>query len=544
MAAHTELFELVASLTPQEKRYFRLTSELHGAKGDKNYLQLFEAIEEQVKAGKGYFEAEIKRQFKAAKWIKYLPQIKNQLKSILQETLIQFHRNTSREVEVFQYLHLQEILYNRRLYQQSQKVLAKAAQIARDFELVRLLPEINFREQMLMLELESRNLPERWEEQHQVHQLDMQRLEVFWQYYSLHHHVMTAYREKATKKAMDLEDLIPTEIPAGTGYFWAGHYAKSALAVLKLIEGKVEESHQSYQALVAHWRNRPWAKEGKMKPNESRFQMKLLANYLNIAFQADQFSEFETVRDELLKMGEMNDFSLDEEAELFQNVRFLELRFYMNTADVTQGNRLIPIIHADLERFLEKVNRARERAFFFNLGVFLFLQGRFSAIKKSENEFTGPLFSAVFWFDQLLAPPKTDVRKDLEIGAHILMGIAFLEQDGGDAERGISALESLKRQLQSDRKLDSEFQREEVEWDKEVIRRLLRIFKKMGEASSDLEQELISFIEWCQKIKMDHGTRGIQWLQPVYFWALALRKGCPILAIYQSEAQGNTGSLG
>ena len=57
MKPSAELFDLVKSLSKSEKRFFKLSSSLQT--GEKNYLQIFDAIEKQP----NYDEAALKKQF-------------------------------------------------------------------------------------------------------------------------------------------------------------------------------------------------------------------------------------------------------------------------------------------------------------------------------------------------------------------------------------------------------------------------------------------------------------------------------------------------
>ncbi len=78
------LFRLIKSLTPSEKRYFKVYAK---QKKGKHSVQLFEAIDKQ----KVYNEKAIKQKFAEARFVKHFPMVKNRLKKILLESLTEMH---------------------------------------------------------------------------------------------------------------------------------------------------------------------------------------------------------------------------------------------------------------------------------------------------------------------------------------------------------------------------------------------------------------------------------------------------------------------
>ena len=73
MKSSDDLYQLIKSLTNNEKRYFKLFASLQS--GKKNYLRLFEAMDKQ----QVYDEGKVKEPFKGEKFINHLPSEKNYL---------------------------------------------------------------------------------------------------------------------------------------------------------------------------------------------------------------------------------------------------------------------------------------------------------------------------------------------------------------------------------------------------------------------------------------------------------------------------------
>lgn len=128
MKPSTELFDLIKSLTKSEKRFFKLHSSLQS--GDKNYLRVFDAIDKQ----KEYDEDALKKQFTKETFIKHLPSEKNHLYKLILKSLRAFHAEGSVSGILKQEIKNIEILYQKALYSECNKLLHRAKRIARENE--------------------------------------------------------------------------------------------------------------------------------------------------------------------------------------------------------------------------------------------------------------------------------------------------------------------------------------------------------------------------------------------------------------------------
>jgi hypothetical protein len=128
MKPSTELHDLIRSLTKSEKRFFKLHSSLQS--GDKNYLRIFDAIDKQ----KVYDEDALKKQFAKETFIKHLPSEKNHLYKLILKALRAYHAEASVSGILKQEIKNIEILYQKALYVECNKLLHRAKRIARDNE--------------------------------------------------------------------------------------------------------------------------------------------------------------------------------------------------------------------------------------------------------------------------------------------------------------------------------------------------------------------------------------------------------------------------
>ena len=128
MKPSTELYDLIKSLTKSEKRFFKLHSALQS--GDKNYLRIFDAIDKQ----KTYDEEGLKKQFAKETFIRHLPSEKNHLYKLILKALRAYHSESSISGILKQEIKNIEILYQKALYEECNKLLHRAKRIAKENE--------------------------------------------------------------------------------------------------------------------------------------------------------------------------------------------------------------------------------------------------------------------------------------------------------------------------------------------------------------------------------------------------------------------------
>lgn len=129
-----DLFILIQSLSKNERRYFRLFSGLQ--EGEKSYLDLFDAMDHE----KEYDEKIFTTKHKGSAFLNNLAWRKHHLYDTILSALEVYHK--SPDSELYGLMHRAEILYEKTLYRQSLKILAKAKTMATVNENFPLLLEI------------------------------------------------------------------------------------------------------------------------------------------------------------------------------------------------------------------------------------------------------------------------------------------------------------------------------------------------------------------------------------------------------------------
>jgi hypothetical protein len=130
MVATEDLFQLIRTLSKNEKGYFKKYASKHTVGEQNNYIRLFDAIENQDT----YDEQKIKLQFRGETFIRHLPSEKNYLYNLILRSLGEFHSESSSEKQLRDLVHSIELLYDKGLYKQCKKLLDRAKKIAVRFE--------------------------------------------------------------------------------------------------------------------------------------------------------------------------------------------------------------------------------------------------------------------------------------------------------------------------------------------------------------------------------------------------------------------------
>ena len=121
------LHELIHSMTMPEKRHFKIYASKHVIGGSNDYVQLFDAIAEQVE----YNDEFLKRE----SFVKNLPAEKNYLYRLILRSLNSFHDSSSAKNKIYTLLKNIEILYHKGLYDQALRLVRKAKKLTQENEL-------------------------------------------------------------------------------------------------------------------------------------------------------------------------------------------------------------------------------------------------------------------------------------------------------------------------------------------------------------------------------------------------------------------------
>lgn len=441
MSHQDELFQLVKSLTPSEKRYFKVNGD-----SKSNYMQLFEAMDAQKEE---YDEEKLKKKNAKKPFVKYLSAEKKQLREQILKYMRGYHSTRSVDNQINELLQDERFYRDKGLNDIREKTILKAKELATKYERFHLLKEILVRHLNYTIEFEQKKLTEPVldiiNEQKQLALTESALLELI----TKNQELFAIYRSGADIQDRQVDsrtNMLISEVeiyrPRVNRWFqlattynraYANFYQihrdwKSSFTHTKL-EYELYQSHQHFI-------------------EEDSYGYKLcIANLMSRAHSAQENEWFIKALEE---MKTLPVHSFNEEGEVFQNVYFLEHLHYINAGEFEKAVALISAIEEGLEKYATKVNKARKLAFQFNIMIMYFLMHEFKEALK--------------WCDLLLAD-NSEIKQHQKFVTILLLPLIHFELGHDDLVE--SYTRSAYRYLQKKSRLH-EFERAVLKYLKEM----------------------------------------------------------------------------
>lgn len=124
------LFDLIQSLTQSEKRFFKIYASRHTIGEQNSYVRLFECIDKM----RSYDEEKLLKKIKKEAFSTYLPAEKNYLYHMILECLDIYHKDSSVERQISKLINIARVLAEKKLDDQSNKIIEKAKVLSEEHE--------------------------------------------------------------------------------------------------------------------------------------------------------------------------------------------------------------------------------------------------------------------------------------------------------------------------------------------------------------------------------------------------------------------------
>ncbi|HET6245826.1 MAG: hypothetical protein H0V01_12225 [Bacteroidetes bacterium] len=462
MKPTNELFYLIKSLTKSEKRYFKLYSSLQS--GEKNYLKLFDAIEKE----NTYDENIIKVKLKDAAFIKHFPSEKNHLYSQILKSLRMFHSESSISSILKELLQDIEILYNKTLYNECNKVVNRAKKISYEYEKFDYIFEIlNWEKQLadeeqLFGDLETNLDQLNREEVENI--LKMRNLGEYQMLYSQINYVFRQGGYSRNEKEREIVERVsnhPLIVGKNTALSVRAstmcYYIKGLCAITN---NDFDDTISFFLKVLEKMDKNPSIAKDLQKRRVKTF------NYLLLAYnEAGQHENFFALIDTMKGFVEKEEYkNVDLKMKIFMSTSNSELLAYARMGDFEKGIKKLDSIVNGMAEFEGKINKESEILFYYNVAYLCFGAGEFN--------------KALVWVNKLLNDNEAKVRHDICSFARILNLLIHFEL------QNIDLLEYITKSTQRyhiKHKRDYKF---------EML--ILRYFKKMAK-TADPEKRRILF---------------------------------------------------
>jgi hypothetical protein len=427
--ASNQVHELIRSLSPAEKRYFKLFAERHSASSKSNYYKLFSAIDCQDE----YDEEKIKKDFVDQPFINHLSIAKNRLYHQILQSLNSYHADNSIEAELGRYIHYSEILYHKTLYHQCSRILATAERLAiKHQKTTHLLSILQWKKKLIEVNSHEENYDEVVKtERDQIRELETGLLlwevksEVFSTLLKSGQARSSTRLSEGAKQLATLSDLksrsalfrnqhliLHTESAI---YFQQGDYEKCRASLLQ--NKALTENHAhivAYEPILYH------------------------SLLINLAYISAKLNDFEGVRQFLVEARQMPENlkinpSSHIQFRIFSDSYALELAICNLSGNTARGKELIEIIPPRLNEWENMLGEAKRASFLHGISVMFFT--------------LGSLPKALEWNNELLNTVSINKSEDSFCYAQIFHAIIHHEMGNKELLPGI--LKSLSRYLET-----------------------------------------------------------------------------------------------
>jgi hypothetical protein len=408
-----DLFDLIHTLSSNEKRYFSLNSGKTSDEEDNSRI-LFEALKEMEEYDENQLVKKLRRKIKdpqvANKFIGRLAVEKNRLYYALLRAVRQFHSESDTNQRIKDLITDSVYLHNQGLYSQSKRILDKAKALSESIENLYALWEINWIERTLVWSILEKDFEEAIQQLVNEKNLLESRLIKQFQYQDLLDIISAQYmlNRKLPEEVLKKIDFSPIHEPEDDLSAYARIRRRQCRGFFFELCGTPEENLREQEELVAFWESLPEL----IKADPFRYY----ACQANLMKAYSSTNQFQKIIDRLTKLEENPLNTPGEKATMFYlNMTFKFLHF-VNSGMADEAKEMVPYIEKTL-----KTNKGiafKKAVYLYNVAVFFFLSREFKHCDR--------------WFTQLIKRPRQEVRRDLKRTARLLMVISSIEQNSFD----------------------------------------------------------------------------------------------------------------
>ena len=398
MTKQDDLFDLISTLSSNEKRHLTLQSGITKPKG-KNYFKLYQLYLSMESYSPDLLLAEYQRMYpelniKNCK--KRLADHKTSLFEMILKVMRFYKSLPSAENSIRELLQDAHFLMDRKLYDKGFKYIQKAKRKAIEFDFSTYLLDILKAERNVLKEWGKKGYEKQVLEILEEEKVIRTDIQVGGQLWELSDKLFLIIRKKArleteTEKE-EVRKILTHSLLASIApknFHSARNYHFSRAMGNQLLK-EFYAAWIDYKAILELFESHPH----QIKENPLQYQL-AINNYLNACHLSQQYEDFPKYLALLKKHAGK---SPDSQAEDFQNYTFLALLYGLNKPDIPMALDLVPVIEAGLIQHAEKINPSRILGFCSNITLLAFVNGDLSLARH--------------WNNRVLDYQNTGLRKD------------------------------------------------------------------------------------------------------------------------------------
>jgi DNA-directed RNA polymerase subunit F len=406
------LLRLIATMSKQERRYFKLHTTFYNKEEGNSCLRLFQLIEKNRPNNNTELVALVEREA----YTQQLSFLKNQLTEQILNSLSAYHASKKSWHTLQQLLSHIDILIDRGLHDHARRLIVRAEKKALRLQEDIWMMEVLHRKRAVAI----RNVTPDFEQD--IHRLydelraALTRFSSTTQYRELMDIMQVlAARYAATPTKRDGEKLraiIGNSLlgkDAQPGSFHAQLALHNMLGTYALLTGNSADARKNYHEAIQLWKHHPVMAE------EYPLQYRnYLLNYLNCLVDSNEEAEFTAILRELKKLFSTGQNEPAQREELWN----LELLFYMNRGNLLRCREVIQEMEHELSTQAELIAPPVFITLCYNCGIYYFLKGSYA--------------KALDYMYAIQNETRTEIKRDLQVFSRLLSLVIHYELGNAD----------------------------------------------------------------------------------------------------------------
>ncbi len=420
---HPDIFILIQSLSPSEKRYFKLFASQQ-VKEEKNaHIKLYDLLEKL----NAYNEEKVNAKLKSFGDQKQIAAIKTYLYNLILKSLRNYYAETSTDLILSNFLQEAEILFERGMIEQCDKILDKAIKMALGYEKFVLLVELYNRKERILFLQYTREIHDKQIGELQKSKDSIRNKSIYHSKLAvLGHEVFSVYKIKLANR-----DDLPTDLAT----------LENRYKVL-IKEGEdnpekksiLSQNHINYIQFLLYWivndtENAFEAQKKHLEFMELNFTVfedrignyiSVLHNFMDVSFKMNRIDLFNETLQKLKKLADKLQKKLTEQqnVRVFKTITFAEYNWYMHSSNFTDAAAFTKSVIEQLPLYINLIGEdAKLRIYSFISYVF------FGNAQLKES---------LFWLNKFVNETDSDIRPDLQIFSRMLRLLIFYENKNMD----------------------------------------------------------------------------------------------------------------
>ena len=419
MKSHEQLFVLIHSLNPSEKRYLKMEAESSGAKSNSQYMDLFRVLE-----GMEVYDTQaVHAAFEGQSFLKHLSVAKAYLTDVILRSLRAYHGERLTALQTSRLVDEVEVLLEKGQVAMAERWVKKGKKLGEKLGEVQVLMQLCQLQRRIVKRRPGKNLAGELAalDREEMDRLEQCRIQLRIRQI---HDRFYAKRMQIAGKAdpAQLRDLLPDladttlQLP-DTQLDPNSRIAKASIyAIYHQLLGQQQSVLEWYGKVVALWEHFPAKKD-----LEPHLYLKSLLDYLDYCIELGAHEQF---RAHIDKVRVVKVRSPKEKARRFILSYHLQLRHHLNTRDFVAAAHLGPGIELGLKKNRRHITATVRLTFAYNLLVLHFIL---------ENR-----LQTLHWADLIADTPWSQTRMDIRLAGQMLRLLTLFDMgdlDGFEREQ-------------------------------------------------------------------------------------------------------------